>query len=623
MAALDRILDTVAVPVLLLTFAVCAIVSLAGDSATFDETAHIGAGLSYLQRGDFRLNPEHPPLAKSLSGMALIATGKAGADYGSAAWSGGDAWEFGWELLNGPHDAQTRRDPGVRLIPARIPIVILGLLLVLVVYAWSRELWGKEAALLALVMAVTCPTLLAHTRLVTTDLAAALTATLALWCAWRWLRAPSWRRIGATGLALGLALLSKFSCLLLIPALVGLLALAAATKRIAPRHALSGLAVVGAIAWATVWAGYGFRYAPSPEAGATFDWTSITTQGRPPSAPIVFARDHRLAPEAFLYGLAYARAESAFRTTYLDGRESISGSWRYFPEAFLLKTPPAFLALLAWAIAGGLRRTKALDFDAWFLAVPVLGYVAVSMASGFAIGHRHLTPIYPLLCIAIAPLGRPCYGRRARIVLGALAISCVVSFALATPGYLSYFNVLAGGPKHAADRFVDSNLDWGQDLVRLKLWMQAHGAREVDLAYFGTADPRAYGIEFEKVAMVMDFYPELPTTRPGDGRLLAVSQTLLRGVYLDRDRAFAREALRQGLATRAGVESLLKNRDEKRMRGEEVPPFGDAAVAAKLVTADQRATIEDALVPNWLDKVRTTLTPIGRAGDSILIYRVP
>ncbi|HLY75466.1 MAG TPA: hypothetical protein VKU80_15195, partial [Planctomycetota bacterium] len=44
---------------------------------------------------------------------------------------------------------------------------------------------------------------------------------------------------------------------------------------------------------------------------------------------------------------------------------------------------------------------------------------------------------------------------------------------------------------------VDSNLDWGQDLGRLRTYLQKHGIPSVKLAYFGTASPRAVGLVHE------------------------------------------------------------------------------------------------------------------------------
>ena len=635
MIPLSRIPHRVAVPALLALFLGAGALSMRGDSAAFDETAHIAAGVTYVETGDFRLNPEHPPLVKALAAVPLKLLGRGGGDYASRHWRGvpgtgedvrrsqANQWIFGFEFLNGPRESPSRRDPAARLLPARGAVLVLGALLGLAVYAWAKELWGPPAGLLALLLAVTCPTLLAHARLVTTDLASALGFTTATWVAWRWTRVPSWRRAALLGGALGAALLLKYSCALLAPLVVATAGIAVAAKRLPARRAALGIVLVAAIAYVAIWAGYGFRFAASPDPDYVLEWAQL--ERRSPTSPAIrFAMEHRLFPEAYLYGLAYAKAESIDRTAFLDGEESIAGWYRYFPEAFLLKTPLAFILLVGWALGASLARTRGGGVDGWIVALPPLLLAWMAITSRFNIGHRHLTPIYPFLCLAAAPAAGWMEERGRRgLAAAALVAGCVVSFALATPGYLSYFNVLAGGPRGGWKHLVDSNIDWGQDLLRLKRWMDANGVGDLDLAYFGTADPRAYGIRYRKVAAFLDFYQDVPTVRPETGRYLAASVTFLQGVYLAKDRGFAREIVRRGWVPRQSVEEYLAWGDVRRKRGEKVPGVAEWMMERGLIDDARRREVEDGLPAVWLERVRTTLTPIGRAGDSILIYRIP
>src|SRR5947207_7547481 len=81
----------------------------------------------------------------------------------------------------------------------------------------------------------------------------------------------------------------------------------------------------------------------------------------------------------------------------------------------------------------------------------------------------------------------------ARTVAGALAVACLVVVVRAHPDHLAYFNALAG--PHPERVLVDSNLDWGQDVYRLRDTLAARGVRDsVLIAYFGTALPSATGI---------------------------------------------------------------------------------------------------------------------------------
>jgi len=609
--------DRAAVAVLLAVFAAFAIVSLRGDSATFDETAHLGAGISYLERGDFRLNPEHPPLAKAIAAAPLVVLGRGGGDYGSGAWIGpsADEWVFGFDLL--------RNDPDARLVPARLAMLLLGLLLCLAVYGWSRELWGPAPGLLALALAVTCPTILAHARLVTTDLPGALGFVTTSWAFWRWTKKPTRVRAVVTGAALAAAFLLKFNTILLAPILVAMALGATAARRVTLRQAALAVALAGLVGVVGIWAGYGFRYRAAADPAFTMPWAEVD-RTYPVSPAVVFARDHRLLPEAYLFGLAYAKAQAVGRTAFLDGEESNAGWLRYFPEAFLFKTPVAFLLLAGWVIGASVRHARGRSFDGWCVALPPLVFAVVAIASRFNIGHRHIAPVYPFLCIAASPAASWIAGRGwRRLAVCTLLAGCAVSFALATPGYLSYFNVLAGGPRGGARHFADSSIDWGQDLKRLKGWMDAHGVDEVDLAYFGTADPQAYGIRFRKVTLFLDFYRDVPETPPQSGRVLAASVSLLHGLFLGTDRAFLLEIVRRGWVTRERAEDYLADRVALTQRGEPVRHAPEWMIERRLLTEEQARAIEDGLPGGWLARSREQWTPIGRAGDSILIYRVP
>ena len=276
--------------------------------------------------------------------------------------------------------------------------------------------------------------MLAHGRLVTTDLPAALGFTAALYAFWRFLREPGWVGAAVTGVAVGIALLTKFS-MLLLGLLLPLLALLWIGRRQFPAgppilriaRVAAALAIIGALAWGVVWAGYGFRYAATTDPDYRLEWESLTLDDGPVGRAISWAKERRAAPEAFLYGLATARVEATERRAFLNGEQSVTGWWYFFPEAFLLKTPPALLVLLTWVVFAGIRRTRTRSFDGWYLAVPVLVYFGISMAGNINLGHRHLAPIYPLLFVAAGGASRLLAGRLRGWAVPALLALYVVS----------------------------------------------------------------------------------------------------------------------------------------------------------------------------------------------------
>lgn len=212
--------DQAIVPVSLLAFGFFAYFSLQDDSVTSDELAHLPAGFTYLDRRDSRLNPEHPPLAKIWAALPLWIASLRSPDYSSDGWRRPDQWAFGLEFLHGDPEGRRPVDPMSLLIPARLFMVLLGTILGTVLFALGREMFGRPAAYVALVLFVFSPTLLAHSRLVTTDVPAALGFVLSIWTFRRFCLRPELVQALTAGLALGVALLMKFSTVLLCPVLV-------------------------------------------------------------------------------------------------------------------------------------------------------------------------------------------------------------------------------------------------------------------------------------------------------------------------------------------------------------------------------------------------------------------
>ncbi len=605
------------VALLLAGFAIAGAVSLARDAATFDETAHVAAGLSYLDRRDFRLNTEHPPLAKLWAAWPVRLLGRDAVDYGSPSWRAADPWVLGFEALKG--------DPARMLFPARLAILATGLALGAIVLAWSFELWGAWGALFSLALFSLSPTMLAHSRYVTTDVPAALGIVATLWTFWRFTRRPGVLPAVLCGVCAGAALATKYTALLLAPMLL----VVAVAWVVGPgwrSRASRCSAALGAIALTAaicVWAAYGFRYAASTDPTYTLDWSALDANPGAVSNVLRSARDAHLAPEAWLHGVATVRGTTARREAYLNGESSVVGWWYYFPEAFALKSPPALLALLAWGVVLALRSARTRAFDVWAALGPLAVYVAISLASRLNIGHRHLAPIEPLLFVLLGALARPAWRTRAgRLALAALLVCYAGSFARATPRYLSYFNLLAGGPAGAPRYLLDSNLDWGQDLARLGAWCREHGSPEIYLAYFGTADPRAYGIRFHKLRLVHDFYPEMPEVRPASGDLVAVSVNLLYGLYTDEDQAIGRALLGRRLVTTDRVQEWIRLRDTESRAGRRHPALAEWLVSRGFVAPDALEHVRQELLPAWLTRLRERERPVGRAGDSIWIYRL-
>lgn len=561
---------------------VLAFASLRGDSITFDETSHLASGLSYWLTGDYRLASEHPPLPKMWCALPLLMMEPHWIDR-APGWEEGDFWRVG----NGWFTAAPNRE--ALLTAARCMMVLLLLSTTFLVYVTARRMWNTRGALMAAAVAALCPTMLAHGRLVTTDLPAAFFALLVLERFSTLLEAPGPARLLTAALALAGFALSKFSWPLIVPPLLVMAALGVlrnktveqdrlrwrATRsnvsegrydlgtkpRIGLLILMAGGLLVALVVWLTIWTAYGWRFTPfSRHAGedhAVTDpraWSALASDtGDEPaaSAPLAFLRTlhgMRLLPEAYLYGLAYTLRSAGQRESYLCGEYSPVGWRSYFPIAFAVKTPPGTLVLIVLACAAILQKRLpnggSLALRVGCAAFLIL-YALSAVLSHLNIGHRHLLPLYPILYVLIGAAESWTRSRAGRFAVG----GCMAALALSTfsihPHYLSYFSELVGGSARGHRYLADSNLDWGQDMKRLAAYAARHPDQRIKLAWFGSVDPRAYGLNVEMLPSSFPFGP--PAELSGGTYVCSVTQLL--GVYLPEaqpdNEGHTRELLRQ------------------------------------------------------------------------------
>ena len=543
-------------------------------STTSDEIAHLTSGYVYWTLQDYRFQPENGNFPQRLAALPLLAMNLQPPPTTGAAWQSSDMWSLAHDFFY-----KQGNDPAVMLAAGRTMIALLSAVLCFVIFLWSRELFGWQAGLLSLGLAAFGPELLAHGGLATSDTAAALGFTLAVLAWWRLLHRITLGRLLIAGLCAGLLAVSKHSVVLFAP--MAVLMVTVRLLRSSPllfihsgRHfrlsgwrrwpALTGLMVTTALlSVVVIWSFYGFRYqaaSGSGEGPANFvrPWETVLLESYAPQpfvmadghslepipsrpgavqAGVRFMRDHRLLPEAWLYGLTFVEVNSRARLAFFAGDYRTSGWKEFFPVAFLLKTTLPVLILMALAIiclGTGPRNRRAI----WLYRVSplliVLGvYWAFSLQSSLNIGHRHLLPTYAACYILAGAALQPAL-RRSRwfIPLGALLLWHAQISLSARPDYLAYFNPLAGGPSEAHRYFVDSSLDWGQDLPRLHQWLDQHADDQpVFLSYFGTGSPAHEGIS--AVRFGDGYFDREPHTTPPPltGGIYCISATLFRRVY--------------------------------------------------------------------------------------------
>jgi len=482
------------------------------DGITVDEPVYISAGFRHLTALDFRLNPETPPLAKMLAALPLVPLGLR---------TPAAAGEWGW-IDRFFHENSATRIIGL----ARLPGIFITLLLGLMVWAFGRREHGPAAGLFALALLGFHPSILAHGHLATTDLPSAASFLAASWAFRRWTLHPTAGRAAVVAAALCAAVLTRLTGWLLVPgfavlALLELRAAPAAERRVLAFAVLRLVALSAVVVPLGIWAAYGFRYAAWPGRSVL--------EGAAP-APVF--------PEAYLEGLRFQSAHALEgHRAYLLGELSDTGWRKYYLVAFVVKNTPGFLlALAAAAVVGWRARGRPAApaagrvSPAWhWIAPAVLLFLAVSWGR-IDIGERYLLPVYPYAILLASSAVPHVRARRAGgwLLFAVLALHAGPSLLAAPRGYLTYFNALAGGASGGHRVLVDSNLDWGQDLPRLKAWMERSGVDVIQLGYHGSDDPERLGLSVQDLPGV-HLYPGRPAGRPFHG-VVAVSPNLLFGI---------------------------------------------------------------------------------------------
>lgn len=472
---------------LVLLFFWLAVSSMVGDSPTMDEQNHLARGLAFLRTGDPRLSLEHPPLVNALSALPVLTLPNIQLPTDDPSWQRQPPDVY-WYIFAEKLVWQYNHDVTRMIFLARLPIVFMTLGLALVGFQFAREAWGRPSALPALVLLLFEPNLLAHGRYTTTDLGGTAFLFLAAYLLWRMWRRNSWSVVHwlLASVGLGLAFGSKLSTLIFVP-FFGLMAVLplypARGWRTAVRRLLQFL-TAGLVSIGVVWVIFGFEYGPFLFQSAPWDQLNQISGPMP----------------TFWAGIAKIfDLGSGGRAAFLLGEFSTEGFPAYFPIAFLTKTPLPILLLLPLA-AGLLLWEKRTRGTAVFFLVPPLLYFLFSLQSGLNIGYRHLLPMLPFLLVLISGLTVQTLKISQTLRVYALRIGALWLLAVTLwihPHYLSYFNVLAGGPTNGARILVDSNIDWGQDLLRLQQWMADNDVEKVKLGWFGTADPAYYGLNYE------------------------------------------------------------------------------------------------------------------------------
>lgn len=567
-----RTLALIVAAILLCHYAVAAW-SLLRENPTVDEVNHLPAGITYWQTGSFRVYHHNPPLIKLVAALP-VAGAKMQPPYNAPAWRtewpSPSAFGQGFLYTNAANYFEL-------FSVSRLMMPLFSVLGGLVVFSWSKRLWGDWGGLLSLVLWCACPNILAHSRLITSDAAAASIGIAATYAFVLYLNEPTWRRAAIAGLLLGFAQLTKFSLLLLIGLWPLLWLIQTAFEidqsrfvekfRRATLHAIAILALCVLV----IDVGYGFE-GVGRRLG-TFDFASRSFLTREVVGPDVPKRSpnqlldvswaHRInrfrgtwmanlpspLPSHYLIGFDEQKIEADAlplwwfdpRITdksavtgypvYLDGELRRTG-WRdYYVRSLLYKVPEGTILLvtISLVVFAFSRRARAslVHESALFLA-PAAFLGAMTFLTDINLGLRYVLPIFPFVFVWVGRLGvwiEGLSGTQRRLAVAAIIgpLGCtLIASAMIAPSFLAYFNYASGGPDRTPPRLIDSNLDWGQDLVGLQRWIKENGeTKPIGIAYFGQISPSIFQLRAELQpelkSEAFDWF--LPAAKPGKIKL--------------------------------------------------------------------------------------------------------
>jgi 4-amino-4-deoxy-L-arabinose transferase-like glycosyltransferase len=443
-------------------------------SATVDEPMHVSAALQLYRQHDYSYQPENPPLPRLVFGLA--------------PWLGGmefDASRTQVEQLSRVFYSTGRYE--TNLVLARCGNLLFFVIAATAVWWWARRELGASGGFIAVLLFAAQPIVSGYAGLATHDIAATAGVAVALVAYARWMDVASMRRAMVFGLAYGFASICKFSCIGYVPAACLAMYVVRVIRDPELRAAWKRIPASFAAALVTclivIWAGYGFSVTRlsslDPIGDVLGDGALARFVAHHPEWP--------LPARWFFIGIGgMIRIEDQTFFSYAFGEISPVGWWWYFPVAVALKSTHGSLLLGLAALFA--RRTRVAGEG----IAAALAILAVSLSSHLDLGVRYVLPLYAPLSVAGAAAAiAMVHHRVARVFAIALLAWHVVATSLAIPDAFPYFNEVGG--RRPWLKLLDSNLDWGQDVLRLREAVRRRNIDRIGVALTGWIDYDALG----------------------------------------------------------------------------------------------------------------------------------
>ena len=525
---------------------------MAHKSMIWDERCYIGAGKYISKTGNFEYNVfrAHPPMSFYINSIFLLPL-----HFDEKIYLEDDCWKIGYDMVyNSGHD------PQLILILARLPFILMSMILALFVFSWAKQLYGIKSALLALCLYTFSTSIISQSNVALTDFAVTFFIFLTMYYYWKFRTFGKKKHLYLTSVFFACALLSKLTGLVLVPSLI-ILAFYDAIKISKSKsknllQALKTVLTIFLIAFLVMFAAFGFQFKtlkstmPQHYVDRAYEEFASKFHNEKIRNAAIYSFEKIPIPfPAYFFGLgsvAFTSKEGIF-SVFLDGKIFSKSPWHYPVAVFFYKTQISLFLLLILS-AAFFKKTRSRDiFNECIQVLPMVFIFILFMLNKMTAGLRHILPIYVFLFVFCSKIAKQ-KNKWLGAAIAILIIHYILSSLFIFPHYFSYFNEIVGGPSNGYMHLVGANLDNGQDLPGLKKYMEESGIKKIKLSYFGSVDPKEY-FDYEYLSSpyfqhwVPDYKPYVTVTKRNEDcsakkGIMAISATNLQNVHMINQTCF-------------------------------------------------------------------------------------
>mgnify|MGYP001574125648 CR=1 FL=1 len=525
--------------------------SIINKSMIWDERCYIGAGKYILKTGNFEYNifRAHPPLSFYINSIFLLPL-----KFDDKMYSSDDCWQTGYDMAY--HSGYS---PKLILILARLPFIIMSMILALYVFYWSRQLYGVKSGFMALALYTFSTSIISQSNLALTDFTATFFIFITMYHYWKFWALKQKKHMYLASIFFGLSLLSKLTGMVLIPILIILTLYGAFNGRKNIKDLSSNiktLLTIFIIGFLVMFLAFGFQFKPlksvmpSHYAERAYEEFGNKFENEKIRNLAVYAFEKIPLPfPAYFFGLGAVgfTSKEGILKIFLDGDVFSKSPWYYPPAVLFYKTQASLFLLLILSIIFFKKIKSGNISDEYIQIMPMMLVFVLFMLNNMTVGLRHILPIYPFMFLFISKIAR-LKNVLTNIAILILMMHYVVSSLLIFPHYFAYFNEFAGGPANGYKHLVGANIDNGQDLPGLKKFMEDHNLQKINLSYLGSIDPKEY-VNYDYLPSpyfqhwVPDYKPYVTVTKRNEDcsekkGWVAISITNLQNVYMVNETCF-------------------------------------------------------------------------------------